>query len=194
MYVDEDYLILIGMRPLHDTKNSIYKDFTQVKVYELNERSNLTLVREAEIEGYYSSSRKINDQLYLISNKHLPYYMFNEPHTRTEKEALMNDMKPTYRDTAISSETQVVDWDKMYYFPDSTESNYLIVAGMNLAKLETPVSVNTYLGAGNTIYATKEHLYVTRTHYEYNPSTMQKMAEIIFQPLQTVKHLFISLS
>jgi inhibitor of cysteine peptidase len=178
MYVDEQFLVLIGMHSTYDEKGYYYKDFTQVKVYQLNDRSNLSLVRESEIEGYYSSSRKINDQLYIVSNKHLPYYLFDEPKPQIND----HDLKPTYRDSALSEELQIVDWDRMYYFPESSEANYLIVSGIDLGDLKKPMSVNSFLGAGNTIYATKEHLYITRTHHHFDQTAGGKIADLIFHP------------
>lgn len=180
MYVDEQHLVLIGMRHSYDANGYYHKEFTQVKVYQLNERSNIELVREAEVEGYYSSSRKINDQMYIITNKYLPYHLLRED--SMNKETTLDDMKPTFRDTAYSEELQMVDWEKIYYFPESTEGNYLIVSGMDLGDLKKPISVTTYLGAGNTIYASTEHLYITRTHHHFEETTREKIAALIFNP------------
>lgn len=195
MYLDDQHLVLIGARPMYDQKTFYHNEFTSIKVYQLNERSNLALVREAEVEGYYTSSRKINDALYIITNKQLPYYLYNEIENKADLETFINEMKPTYRDSAISDEPQVIDWDEVSYFPESPEGNYLIVSGLDLADLNKPVSVNSYLGAGDTIYASQEHLYVTRTHYEYDEvgsdiSSDERM-KIMIAPAPTKQETFI---
>ncbi|WNF38262.1 beta-propeller domain-containing protein [Bacillaceae bacterium IKA-2] len=190
MYLDDQHLVLIGARPLYDQKNYYHQEFTSIKVYDLNDRSNLTLVREAEVEGYYSSSRKINDALYIVTNKHLPYYLLDEIQNKVDRETFIDEMKPSYRDSAFSEELKMVDWDEVNYFPGSPESNYLIVSALDLADLDKPISVNPYLGAGNTIYASQEHLYVTRTHYEYE-GNFWNTKEIMIAPTATKQETFI---
>ncbi|MCT8138392.1 beta-propeller domain-containing protein [Anaerobacillus sp. CMMVII] len=193
MYVDQEQLVLIGGRPSYDTKGNFYKEFTAVKIYHLNDRSNLELVRELEIEGYYSSSRKIASALYVVTNKHLPYYLLREVRGKSETQTLLEEMKPVYRDSAVSDDAQKIDWDQMYYFPSSTESNYLIVSGLDLSEPKTPVTVNSYLGAGESIYASHEHLYVTRPDYQFEESPMGKIATFIARPftnLDTIIYKF----
>lgn len=184
MYVDDQYLVLIGGRPAYDSKGNYHKEFTKIKIYQLNDRSNLELVKESEVEGYYSSSRKIGSALYVVTNKHLPYYMLNDERYKEDTKTLIEEMKPTYRDSALSEEPQVIDWDEVKYFPGSTEGNYLFVSGLDLADLEKPIAVNSYLGAGQTIYASHQHLYITRTEYQFEKptTTMEKVAELVFNP------------
>ncbi len=182
MYVDDKHLVLIGRKNNYEMNKVYHKDFTTIKIYQLNDRSNLTLIREAEVEGYYQSSRKINDSLYVVTNKHLPYFLLNETREKGDKEQLLEDMKPTFRDSIVSDEPQVIDWEDIYYFPGSLEENYLIVTGLDLAKTTEPMNVQSFLGAGSTIYASHENLYVTRTDFQYDESPIEKITTRIFQP------------
>lgn len=179
MYVDEQFLVLIGGRSAYDQKEDVYKEYTKMFIYELNDRHDLAVVREAEVEGYYLSSRKMNNSLYIVTNKHLPYYLFNEVR---DKEEWIETMRPTYADTALADEPKKIGWDEIRYFPGSTDTNYLIVSGLDLGNLDEPISVNAFLGAGQTIYANHEHLYVTRAYYEHNESAMEKIANLIWNP------------
>lgn len=183
MYLDDRYLVLIGGRPANDKNGSYHKEYTKIKIYQLNNRRDLKLIREVEMEGYYLSSRKIKQALYVVTNKHLPYYLLDNARHNKERQKIIKDMKPTYRDTVIAKELQVINWDKMYYFPESTENNYLLVSGLDLADIQKPVTVNSYLGAGQTIYATNQHLYVTKAHYEFANSPMENSTTFIRQPV-----------
>ncbi|GAA0343432.1 beta-propeller domain-containing protein [Bacillus carboniphilus] len=180
LYVDEEQLVVIGSSPFHDlpkAKRAIsYDSFyghssLKVLVYDLKERHNLELVREVEVEGHYISSRKIGNSLYLVSNKYIDLYrLFNEEET-VEEETLM----PAFRDSVLGEDTEHIDWNEIQYFPEIDEPNYLIIAGIDLGDLSKPASVSTYLGASQSIYASTDHLYVTKTGYDNDRGESEKI-------------------
>ncbi|HPA53702.1 MAG TPA: beta-propeller domain-containing protein, partial [Bacillota bacterium] len=170
LYLDNKYLILIGASnnsiPVYRPgQSSIMPEYyphysnetVKLMAYDITDKSNIKKVREIEMEGSYLSSRKIGSKLYLVSNKRFNYH-------RILDNAEVNDT-PSYRDTAVKEEFINIDHGKIEYFPGSVEPNYMIVAGVNFDLPKEGVNVSTYLGSGESIYASAENLYVAVTRY-----------------------------
>lgn len=153
LYVDDKRLIVIGNTFLQES-------MVKAVIYDISDRANIKKLRETEVTGNYVSSRKIGSALYLAANKYIDYYRImdeqNEPPL------------PAYRDTADKGNPgfKSISYPDIRYFPDFPEPNYLLVAGLDLDRPEQKMTVNTYLGAGQNIYASTENLYVTVTQYQ----------------------------
>lgn len=165
LYLDDKYLVVIGSSkgsiPVNSAKlmyDSNYDNSTvKMLIYDIADKDNVKKVREIELEGSYLSSRKIDSKLYLVSNKYLDYYNILE---NTEA-----DYTPSYRDTAIKEGFINIDYEKIGYFPGCVEPNYMIAAGINLDNPKEGANVSTYLGSGESIYASAQNLYVAVTKY-----------------------------
>ncbi len=178
LYVEDDQLIVIGssnsnslnkkdeISKLEQKRMMTYPSepmvyMTKAIIYDISDRSAPNQAREVEIEGNYLSSRKIGSSLYLISNKYMDYYyMMNE---QTELPA------PMFKDSTASDKMVPISYDDIRYFPESIEPNYMLVGGVNLEDHSQPMDVKAYLGSGQNIYASTEHLYVAVTQYEAAP-------------------------
>ena len=203
LYLDDKYLILIGASnnsiPVYRPgQNSIMPEYyphysnetVKLMAYDITDKSNIKKVREIELEGSYLSSRKIGSKLYLVSNKRFNYH-------RILDNAEVNDT-PSYRDTAVKEEFINIDHGKIGYFPGSVEPNYMIVAGVNFDLPKEGVNVSTYLGSGESIYASAENLYVAVTRYNntrvpgpiINDSAAPKKIEIKVSDRETVIYRF----
>jgi len=174
IYVDDQYLTVIGTSfkemiyqempstSQEDTTKMIMPPYygtnlTKVIIYDISDKENIKEARNLELEGNYVSSRKIGSSLYLVSNKYLDvYYILNE---KSEMPA------PSYKDSAKGDYNRSIDYNSIRYIPNSIESNYLIIAGLDLANMDKEVNIQTYLGAGENIYASESNLYVTVTKY-----------------------------
>lgn len=145
-------------------------------IYQVNHRriiiarANLKKLREAEITGQYLSSRKIESALYLVANKDINYYWIMEQDTAPSL--------PAYRDTAGEGKHKFksITYPDIRYFPDAAEPNYLLVAGLDLDRPEREMKVNTYLGAGQNIYASQQNLYVAVNKYPGSGTEIYKFA------------------
>ncbi len=171
LYLDERYLVVIGASrssvPVSSTKSKSimpsidgyrhWNNTVRMLIYDISNKDDIKKTREIELEGSYLSSRKIGSKLYLISNKHLNYYKIYE-------QGEVNDT-PSYRDTAIKEGYINIDYDDIGYFPDSIEPNYMIAAGVDLDQPSEGVKVSTYLGSGESIYASAQNLYVAVTRH-----------------------------
>lgn len=181
MYVDSKNLIVIGntYKEIETKENAINKivgsvssvsskvasimppyyrptkTTTKAIIFDLSDKINLKKVREVEVEGNYTSSRKIGSSMYIVTNKWINTYNL-----------LQEEVVPCYRDTALKDEYVDVPYNCIHYFPGFAEANYMIVAGVNLDD-SSPVSIYSYLGAGNNVYASTENLYVAAEKYDY---------------------------
>ena len=168
----EDKLIVIGesgnnnyrkLIEVDSTYSYINKRSTIAKIYNIKDKNNVKLEREIQIKGNYLSSRMIGDNIYLIANEYIYAYLFRNKEISDIDE---NSLKPMYKDTAVSNEEKSIAYNDIYYFPDSEDTSYLIIAGFNVNNNEE-ANIKTYLGAGEDIYSSQDNLYITRVKYEY---------------------------
>jgi uncharacterized secreted protein with C-terminal beta-propeller domain len=165
LYIDAGHLIVIGdtrtPEPLYQEKRKAapalpyYNPQTcKAIIYDLKDKSQLSKIREIEIEGYCLSSRKIGSSLYLVANRNINYYRPGDP-----------VILPTYRDSAVGPEFQSLSCDKINYFPNCIYRSFVIVAAVNTDNLAQKVDIKTYLGNGDNIYASPSNLYIAVNSY-----------------------------
>jgi inhibitor of cysteine peptidase len=168
MYVQNDLLITIGQKsePLREVKETkseigipepIYYSQTTVLIYDIQNPGEPKQVREVSQEGYYSTSRILDGYLYLIANEHPPYHILS-----TNEDV---EVRPFIKDSAVSEESMPVDFDHMYFFPESKEEQFLILTSIDLDNMEKEANIETYLGASNQIYMSHNNLYVAVNKY-----------------------------
>lgn len=155
LYVDQDYLIVVGDQ--HSADKGMPGRKAKAIIYDKGETKELKKIREVEIDGAYLSSRKIGNALYLVANKDIsPYLMMESPDFE-------NILTPKYKDSVSFSGYKEIKYNEISYFPGATEARYLTIAGLDLTRPESEVNVATYLGAGQNIYASVNNLYVVTT-------------------------------
>ncbi|HHY05405.1 MAG TPA: copper amine oxidase, partial [Clostridia bacterium] len=180
IYIDDQYLVVIGSShndygdaPVAKMRAEIWPPrYTQNRVkaliYDLQDKSKLTKIREVEIDGRYLSSRKIGSYLYLVANDPLDYYRILEKPMGGDAEVEGTEqVVPTYRDTAVQEDFIPVPYQDIRYIPPVAEANYLVIAGLDLAQQDQAVQISTYLGAGDNLYVSQDNLYVALRKYDY---------------------------
>ena len=218
MYVDGDRLIVIGTAytslvptPRVSVKSEVATDsapareiispdyyyygyesaVTTMLVYDMTDKANLKLVRETEIEGYYKTSRKIDNAVYLIANQSVfsnRYYAQppvvpagkNEEIAAGQKNQAISEnpenlekadvedlgIAAAYRDSAETGEGfKPVNYGNTYYFPGAFRPEYMIVAGVDVEDTTRKVSVQTILDSGDNVYASGNYLYIATGRY-----------------------------
>ncbi len=139
-------------------------DSTKAIIYDISDRSNPVVQKTITLEGNYVSSRKIDNHVYLITNKYADYWILRE---RPEA-----DLRPRFSDTQGEEEGEMeeVPYKDIRYFPDSTEDNFMTIATLDLNQPQEDASITTYVGSGDQIYMSKENLYVAVPNYGYAPN------------------------
>lgn len=185
MYVDKKYLVVIGnyyYEEAYTIKDSVKESkdiFEYVKekyiypprytrsmvkaiVYDIRDKSNPKQLREIEIEGGYVSSRKIGSRIYFVTNKYVNYYLLRNENIEDEEQFIL----PLYKDSRLGSSYEKIDYTEIQCFPKIIEPNYMIIAGLNIENLSENLSIQTYLGSGQSIYVSQNNLYTAAVNYE----------------------------
>lgn len=189
LYVDENRLVVIGqsLETLAIKSNSsakkvkiapgyhnLHVEMLKARVYDITDKEKPKLTRELEMEGSYLSSRKIGSNLYLVTNHRINPYQIMEDQI---------DPAPAYRDQSPDNQTELqkLPYDDIHYFPESLAPNYLMVAGVDLDKPNKKMTVHSYLGGGENMYASAENLYVAVSEYK-NEAPKRSMPAIESSP------------
>ena len=173
MYVQGDFLVLVSSRVIapevSDGLGAILRDsavpdiwrpskqLTRYTVYDITDRKHPEETRVVELEGSPLATRMIGSTLYVTLNKGL----YNIPFT-TDLEG--SDVLPAYGDSVVSGELRTISPADIRYFPDSPDSNYLLVGALDITGDEAFVP-QAYLGAGSDVYMSRESLYVVRSDW-----------------------------
>lgn len=175
IFLRENKVIIIGTetrKKENKESNSLYSSYeiyTAAKVYNVENKEKPILERTVEVEGTYISSRMIDDNIYLITNKSINAYLCKK---YSEKRLDENEFKPKYSDSIIGKEIKTVSFDSIYYIPEFEDTSYLNIATFNI-KEENPVNIQSYLGAGDEIYASTTNLYITKVKYNYTDNELK---------------------
>ena len=130
-------------------------------VYNIENKNNPEMIREVALEGNYLDSRMIGDNLYLISRKFAYFYGDVDDNT----------ILPLMKDSAVSSdEIKRVNCTDIVYFEGTEDRSFMVVGGFNINENEE-VCVETFFGAGDTVYANDKNLYLTQTIWGENYKT-----------------------
>jgi uncharacterized secreted protein with C-terminal beta-propeller domain len=130
---------------------------TIIKIYDLANVKNPELVKEIEIDGDYFDSRMIGDFVYIISNE-FSYNIYQENNGNKS----INIPKIT-----IDDESSSIPSEHIYYvdIPDRIETMTHVLS-INIYTEE--VNQRSFLlGSAQTMYVSKNNIYLTYTKYEY---------------------------
>ena len=163
IYIENNKLVVIGSKNIYTTNSNarayrMATNYTVAICYDTTNKSDIKNIRNVELEGMYVSSRMIDDNVYIVSNKYINTYNI-----------LSDDieLRPFCKDTAVNQEAVPVDYNNMYYFPDMEASNYLLIAGFNVNNTEK-ADIQTYLGAGSLVYSSLDNMYIATVRYNYS--------------------------
>lgn len=193
LYVEGNKLIVIGSRwdnrgggvyPMMEKRiasDMIWPGYgmskTEARIYDISNKASPKIERKVTFDGNAVSSRRINDNLYLVMNQSPAYWGGPVPLTRSATE---NDLLPTYSDTAGDVTDQpVTDCSKVSILPHVPSPQYLMVGVVPVRDTNKKVSTEVILGSAENIYASLNNLYVATTEWNYvwdsaNPQSSQK--------------------
>ena len=150
-------LMIMPGRPYFPGNN---KQMTTLVAYDITDRSAPKVKRTVSLEGSYQSSRKVDETVYLVSNKYNDWY-WGRP-----VPMLRDTDLPTMSDSADSSAKLIAPCQDIYYYPNFETANYLTVAAIDTENTKKKVGRIMMLGSGDNVYSSAENLYVTRTRYQ----------------------------
>lgn len=204
LYISNDKLIVVGsefeeckaiISTTEDTATTDVavtpnKSKSGIILYDISTKTEPKEIRRIEVDGYYVSSRMIENDLYFVSSQTI----YGHNMLKHNIEDLNEDIyKPQYRDTAVSEEEQCIDYDRIYCFEQMESTNYLILVGLNVEKNEE-ADIQTFLGAGQKIYCSEKNMYIatTDTKYDENYKVLESNTHILKFSLNNGKIKFNS--
>lgn len=167
IFVDNNYLVAIGNRyeaPDELAKSSAdsirsYRTnryFSTVQVYDITDKTSPKLLREVEVEGNMSEVRKIEETIYLVTNKY-NYGVYEEDFTK-------EDILPFYRDSVVGAETVPVEVKGIQYNHWANCQAYTLITTFKIND-KVPAKIKTILGNEDNLYMNEEALYLVNAVY-----------------------------
>lgn len=162
MYLNNDKLIVITNKNANKRRAYYYYSNDELKIvqYDISDIKNIKSEREVEVEGSLLTSRMIDNNIYVISNK----FIYEDLLDDEEK------LKPVYKDSANGDSEKCIEFNEIQYCPGVISNSYMMVTSFDTTNKNKVANIQTYLGSGEDVYASTENLYVTYRNYEEDRS------------------------
>ncbi|MCF7926518.1 MAG: beta-propeller domain-containing protein [Candidatus Izimaplasma sp.] len=188
MYVDDDHFVVVGQNydqycdedsdKVEETFGRLYwhrPNNTEIKVYD---KTDFSLENTYKINGNFIGTRKIDENLYIVTNNYIPY---NE-----DEEVNLDEFIPYY---TINGEKTTADYADIIHVegtnPNSFTSFYAFDLNTNEADMETVLGdsgYHLYVSPNNMYLVGKLYYYTTRTSFlTQEDSTINKRETMILK-------------
>lgn len=184
---------------------AIYPEYSSlmfIELYDVSDKTKPNLVRTVEFRASYLTSRKINDMMYVVVQSAPEVMPFVEG--QQESEANKTDdaqLVPQYREAAGAIDAKaafapVVSCSSIAYPPVLVDGQYLTVLGLSMRDPGSDVFKKVLLGAGSTVYASAQNLYVAGVDYGYFAGSPRPLGIMPAMPIrqsvteETIVHSF----
>ncbi len=181
MYVDKDRLVVVGTRheegsgggyPIPYAEDGATVDrasimpyygktFSFVSVYDTSDIQNLEILRSFEIEGYITATRKVGDDLYLLTNLSLWNLDGSDPRP------LMGE----------NGKRLPMPVDDIMICPGQVAEQYLTLSAMDIRDEDEAVASETIAGGGYTTYMSTQAMYIGMPEYTEKGGEILKIAK-----------------
>ncbi|MGN0446964.1 MAG: beta-propeller domain-containing protein [Acutalibacteraceae bacterium] len=129
-----------------------YDTEVQSRVYDVSDRENPSLKRTVTQDGQMViSSRMVNSVLYTVTD----YRVYSESLSDVKKNAVPE----------VDGEKIMCD---CIYIYDEDSQQYLVLTAFDTSKEDSKVNTISILGGGDSVYCTKNNLYVSKQNYDYD--------------------------
>ena len=142
IYVEKDRLAVLGNDTSGDVTKTVSTEDKELKcyahgpsdsksgiiIYNISDRKNPKEIRKVMFKGIYTSSksRMIDGKIYFVATQYIG------PLQRKLEELNEDDYKPKYVDTLKGEEEQCIGFDKIYNIEEGSDSDYLMLVGIDL--------------------------------------------------------------
>ncbi|MBN2451788.1 MAG: beta-propeller domain-containing protein [Lentisphaeria bacterium] len=141
---------------------------TVALVFDVSEPEQTTQIRRIELEGSFLASRRIGDTLYLLARA----YPSLEAVAETSRRNAGPGLVPRVSDSLDGGDFEDLPARAVYRLLDSFEAAYLVIGVLDLSDPAGAFGTQAFLGAGNTVYASKDSLYVASSSWYWRPILM----------------------
>ena len=155
-YTYTRYILLRGRFEFESIRQNMYTPYKLcfVESYDATDPEELKLIRSFAQEGYYMSSRRVNDTIYLITNTYI-YSYYN---------GVTKDMIPH-----VSNNGE--DWDmvpakNIFITNPEYADSFTVASSIDTRDSDQDPVSKAVLGEGNVIYSTPDTLYIAGTVWD----------------------------
>jgi uncharacterized secreted protein with C-terminal beta-propeller domain len=169
LYVDDNYLVVIGseyeyycdVKEGDDTTEPYYYDYwygynNNVKVYVYDKTEDFELISEYDLAGNLIGTRKIGDNVYVITNTWMPLY---------DESIDVDEYLPYY---AINIEETLAEYGDVVYVEGTNPNSFTTFYALDLDNEE--VDMEVLLGdSGYNLYVSPNNIYLVGNIYYFVP-------------------------
>ncbi len=141
--------------------------YVSVQVYDLNDPAVPTWVGSYDQEGYYLDSRRIDDAVYLLTDKYTNVYAEGEAEQQI----------PQYRVGDAGSDWVKIPAEKISVYPAQYYDSFLLISAFNTVKADSSPTFESMLGYGNTVYVSTSNIYIAASRYEMSAQEEKTVVE-----------------
>ena len=163
MFVDGDTLVVIGQAYKHEWNHyRSYSTLSTVFIYDISDHSNPEFVRMVDIEGFYDTSRKVGDTLYMVLDRYVNTWDWDKVDEVGE-----DVLVPLLEDSATGEAGAITGCSDIMYVPgvDGTTAQTVVVA-IPLDDSDGEIGAEVIMGASGDIYASRDNLYIAEPRYD----------------------------
>ena len=167
LFIEEDRLLMFGSER-YDFKDKViderfsYRSIggLSVRLYDIEDKEEPELVKVADFEGTYLTSRKIEEEVYFVINAYPRFY---------GEDIVCGDIVPLYREGKEVSENledmiPIVDCTDIGYVEPIQAENFITIASISMIE-DREIKKEIIVGSGQNVYASLENLYIVQTSY-----------------------------
>lgn len=168
LYVYQDTLIVYGtdyeIRKLSESMIRPSSTYTFVAVYDISDRTDPTEERKVDIEGYFTTSRMIDDVVYLVTTQSTVYYNEEYPLPILLDDGVMLPLSGTR-----------CNCPDMYYIDAPYPSQvFTSLTALSVTDMDAELGQELFvLESAENVYVSEDNLYLAYTKYidEYEITT-----------------------
>lgn len=155
IYIYNKKLIVNTSRNVYKSADySEYEETAVTHIYDITDISNPEEINSFAQSGYYSSSRMIGSQLYVVSND----YIYSEQCKEDE------DYIP-YVCNGKDAKEESIAVEDICYTENPNSASYLIVSSINVETGKKASDTKALFGAGEDIYCNENNMYVAMNEW-----------------------------
>ncbi len=142
---------------------SYYESHSYTQILEYS-KDDFEILNTYKLSGYFVGSRKINDDLYFVTNEYIPFYLDEYE----DYDFSIDTYIPSYM---INDEETELSYEDIVYIDGTNPVNFTTFYGIDLETQD--VSTEVILGEGGyNLYVSTENIYLTGTKWDYNEAIM----------------------
>ncbi len=177
MYVDDDYLVIIGNQYNFECKDYEtepgddeggetepsyiepyywHQNSSHIKVLVFDKNNDFELQDEYLMNGYFTGTRKIENNLYIVTNNYIPFY---------DEDV---DIDYYLSEYSVNGQVTKATYEDVVYIEGSNPNSFTTFYGIDLDT--TQVDMETILGdSGYNLYVSNENIYLVGSVYYFWP-------------------------